>query len=334
MVLKSDAKDIRDHMSGLAVALSLEDSRKWWPNWLFRSDHVENAAAILNSGKLLSRAAAEKESLIIKDSGSPQHIGELGVGHRRYVRLYFRPRTPTQYANEGIRPTKMIEYQAHMPVPVYFLFSSDLLMEEGVRFSRGRLTPGAPVGSSATFLKGMEFGDIFHDGSVGRLGASTRRSEILNARHSEALITDELSLDLLKHIVCRSAPERDTLLNLLKPAVRTAWSKRIHVDEGRRLLFQKRGTFVQDVDLLTDEAHFVFYSNIESRMRGPFDLYIEWSHGGRREFYQNSDYVVSTNPLRVRYVQPSSGYKVIVTLNGDTAYIGEYDEVAASHNLY
>ena len=109
MPLKADADEILEHMEQLRSSLGVDRNRRFWPRWLFRSDHVENAAAILNSGRLLSRAAAEDGDLIRTDSGSQQYVGQLSSPHRNLVRLYFRPRTPTQYANEGIRPRGGIE---------------------------------------------------------------------------------------------------------------------------------------------------------------------------------------------------------------------------------
>ena len=205
MPLKRDADEIRAHMLGLAASLRLDGNRKWWPNWLFRSDHIENAARILNSGKLLAQSAAEHDSLIVKDSGSPQHIAQLSSGHRDYVRLYFRPRTPTQYVNEGIRPKARIQYDAHMPVPIYLLFSSLLLMRKGVFFTRGRLTSLAEMGSSAKFLKDMKFADIYHDSGVRRIEPPICNIECQN---SEVLVKGELLLDRVRHVVCRSAPDK------------------------------------------------------------------------------------------------------------------------------
>ena len=321
-------------MRGLASSLGLHGNRKWWPNWLFRSDHVENTAAILNSETLLSRFAAESRGLMLKDSGSPQHISQLTTAHRRYVRLYFRPRTPTQFANEGIRPTQLIQYDAHMPVPVYILFSSSLLMDKGVKFTRGRLTPRTEIGSSAEFLRSMNFAHIYHDSAVGRLGASNRRSDILNARHSEVIVRDELSLSHAKHIVCRSAPERETLLNLLHPQTKVNWIKRIHVDEGRRRLFQKRGTFVQSAYLSSEESRFVFYPNVDPRMRGPFKLRIEWFDCSDHGEHIDSDFTVAAEPLYFGWPSPEPEYRVRITLNGDTAYLGHFDDAVASQMVF
>lgn len=334
MPLKRDADDIRSHMLGLASSLRLDGNRKRWPNWLFRSDHVENTAAILNSGRLLSRSAAEYKSLIVKDSGSPRHIDQLSPEHRGYVRLYFRPRTPTQYRNEGIRPTKKIELGAHMPVPIYLLFASSLLMDSGVNFTRGRLTPTTEIGGSAEFLRDMNFADIYHDRGVGAVGGSDRRSEILNARHSEVIVKNELKLDRAKHIVCRSAAERETLLSLLKTEVRTRWIQRIHVDEGRRILFYKRGTFVQSAELSEKDSRFVFYANGEPDMRGPFRLSIEWTARGERRTYADPQFTVTTEPLRLNLPRLESEYEVRITLNGDLAYLGQFDDAVASQAVF
>ena len=334
MALKPDAKEIRVHMRGLASSLGLRGNQRRWPNWLFRSDHVENTAEILNSGKLLSRAAAERDQLIVKDSGNPKLIRQLTSEHRRYVRLYFRPRTPTQYVNEGIRPEHKIEYKAHMPVPVYLLLSNSLLMEEGVQFTRGRLTESATIGKTARFLRNTKFGDIYHDSGVGRWGESDRRPSILNARHAEVLVKDELPLDHLKHIVCRSAPERDTLLNLLASEVRTRWIERIRVDGGKGRFFYQRATFVQAANLSPTESHFVFYSNIPSDMRGPFELRIKWILAGPGLGHTNPKFMVTDHPEEFEFKDALPKYRVRVTLNGDLAYLGEFDNDLASDMVF
>ena len=134
--------------------------------------------------------------------------------------------------------------------------------------------------------------------------------------------------------MCRSAPERDTLLNLLVPNVRAGWVKRIHVDEGRRRLFHKRATFVQDANLSSTESHFVFYSNIKSNMQGPFELQIEWIFDGRTAKHTNPEFMVTTSPSEFEFGDPSLQYRVRVTLNGDLAYLGEYDDDFASDMVF
>ncbi len=332
--VKDDAEEILLHMGELASKLRLDGNRKWWPNWIFRSDHVENAAAILNSGTLLSRSRAEEQALIVKDAASPHHIHQLTASHRRYVRLYFRPRTPTQYRNEGVRPASKIWNNAHMPVPVYFLFSVMLLADDNVRFSRGRLTSTTQVGKSAKFLKSIEFSDVYHDRGVGLLGQSDERSSILYARHSEVLVRDELSLHYLKHIVCRSAAERDTLICLLSPRAKSVWLPRIHVDEGRRLLFFKMGTFIQHTHLSSTESRFVFYSNISSDMRGPFILRVEWTSDDSNLSFVEQSFFVDTRPKILKLDRELFDYTVSVKLNDDLIYVGIYDSIREKNQIF
>lgn len=326
MPRKADADEILKHMQQLPSSLGLERNRRFWASWLFRSDHVENTAAILISGRLLSRAAAERDNLIRVDSGSQQYVSQLSGQHRKLVRLYFRPRTPTQYQNEGFRPKGQIKLDAHMPVPVYLLFAIRLLAEEGMLFTKGRLTGETSVGGTAEFLKSIKFADVYHDGSVGRLGESNQRPRILNARHSEVVVEDELSLDTLTHVVCRSAAERETLLNLITAEVRDRWLRKIHVDEGHRRMFEKRGTFVQRAELSRDRSQFLFYSNINSNMRGPFDLTIEWSFGDRTASARQENFMASSRPVVCSLDRPRSRYRVRVMLDGNLAYLGDFDE--------
>ena len=313
-------------MRELKSASWIEKSRSWWPGFLFRSDHVENAARILNSGELLSRATAEAGRLITKDSGSPTHIAQLAPKHRRLVRLYFRPRTPTQFRNEGFRPINKIWREAHMPVPVYLLFNSSLLMETGVNFSRGRLTTTSKVGESAKFLEGMNFKAIYHDGSVGALGMSNRRSEILNARHSEVLVRDRLPLDFLMHIVCRSDPERETLLNLLDPEVKCRWERKIVVDDERRRMFHRLGTFVSAIHLSENGSRFSFHIPPDPDWRGPFTLQIKWSGRSCNYNHLSEDFAVPDTSLKWTFPNGAveQEYDVELRLNDDLAYLGKF----------
>jgi len=327
--VKGDDAAIQTFMGGLASRLKLDNRRKLWPNWIYRSDHVENAAKILNSGKLLSRALAEEYGCIVKDSGSPKHVAVLTDKQRRLVRLYFRPCTPTQYANEGIRPESKITYQAHMPVPVYLLFSVRLLSDRGVQFSRGRLTPQTDVGDSAEFLASMNFTQIYHDGSVGPPGDPLR--SILNARHSEALVADWMPLDHLKHIVCRAPAERDTLLNLLDSGTRERWEPQIVFEDGQRRMFHREWTFIREAHLSRNESVFAFHFCSGADRRGPFQLDIEWyrnSPTDRFHRYKADDFTVPQDSLTCNLPESeaSGDYFVSVRLNGDRACLGRYRE--------
>ena len=318
-------------MDALPARLRLGKQRRWWPRCLFRSDHVENAAQILNADKVISRARAERTDVIMHDSGSAQHIGELTSQQRDLVRLYFRPRAPTQYANEGIRPVHAIKYGAHMPVPIYFIFSVQLLECADVGFTRGRLAIGTEVGESQEFLSTIPFADVYHDGPVGLAGS--RRSEILNARHAEVVIPHALELDHLRYIVCRSSAERDSLLYLLTDETRSRWRRQTVVDQGKLRLFHKRGTFLQHVELMRDRLRLHWYANIEPECRGPFAVRAHIVAEADELQGNVQEYSVSGVPLEFDLKRCLEAYTVRITMNGDLAYVGRFDGGQAKDTL-
>src|SRR5690348_3489356 len=71
-----------------------------WPKHLFRHEPLQNAVQVLKSGRLLSRHQAEAVEHV--DIAPPAIIHSRNNAHR-FGRLYFRPRTPTQFHIEGIR---------------------------------------------------------------------------------------------------------------------------------------------------------------------------------------------------------------------------------------
>lgn len=110
---KPDAQEIKRFLEHLKSQPWLGPARRWWPDFLFRVDNIEATANILNTGKLLSRAAAQTSGLMITDSASPDVIARTSDHWKQYARLYFRPRTPTQFSNEGFRPAGHYTHNAH-----------------------------------------------------------------------------------------------------------------------------------------------------------------------------------------------------------------------------
>ena len=334
MTKKPDAAEIAAYLDALPKQLGLDGSRRWWPKYAFHSSHIENAASILNDGRLLSRAQAEGTSKLIIDSASPQIISSLSTKERRWVRLYFRPRTPTQFRNQGVRPVHKLYQGAHMPVPVYLLFDSkEVLSQVEVGFTRGRLGQGVPVGYDVSFLETIPFKDVYHDSGVGPLGAD-RRGEILNARHAEVLAKDALGLDHLRLVICRSAPERDTLLDLLSPTARQAWQDKTIVEEGRRLFFPQFGTYIEKAFLDSSHTRLTFYSSVGPDWRGPFHLEIKWAVPGwnpQPVLYER--FQVSPDPLCFKFALPREAYTVTARMDGHLIYCGRWTAPAGAHVL-
>jgi len=245
--LKPDADQIRAFLADLPKELRLDPRRAVWARHAYHYTDVTNAAKVLLGGALLSRARCGREGVAFRDAANQEVISQSSKAHG-YVRLYFRPRTPTQYRMEGIQPADKIVNGAHCPVPVFFLFDArELFVRRGVGFSDGSLArrSGYRTGGSAEFLQSIPFDAVYHDWSI----PPEQRNEIVFRRHAEVLVRDRLELDCLREIVCRSGAERVTLLSLLGSGVGD-WSDRIRVERPDEVLFFKRGLYVMGLTLI------------------------------------------------------------------------------------
>ncbi len=324
MATKPDAAEIVAHLDHLAT--TLDGSRSWWPKYAFHSAHVENAAGVLNDGFLLCRSSIASTTKLAKDSASAALIAGLPASLRRWVRLYFRPRTPTQYRNQGLRPVQHLYQNAQMPVPVYLLFDAKkLLVQSGVSYTRGRLGHGVAIGNDAAFFKSIPFDKVYHDSGVGQLGA-TGRSDILNARHAEVLVRDRLDLEHLRFVVCRSAPEQATLLHLLTPTAREKWRARVILEGPRRFFFTEFGTYVEHAELSSTATRLRFYSGVWPGWRGPFHLEIAWSGDGWNPKWSYPEFVVSNEPLAFTIKPSRERYTIAVRMDGNLVYTASWEE--------
>ena len=136
--MKPWADDIRQHIERWSNRLG---NLNWWPRYVYHFTDIHNAVNILKERYLYSRAEAQQFGLMKVDNASPAVIQQTQSAHLEYVRLYFRPLTPTQYRNEGIRPIGRRELEgAHCPAPVYFCFDTfEILAMDETHFSDGNI---------------------------------------------------------------------------------------------------------------------------------------------------------------------------------------------------
>ena len=143
--MKAWHADIERH---IAIWTQCLGHLSWWPQFVYHFTDVRNAASILQSGSLYSRAEVMRLGLMQVDNASSEVVSQTRSERLKFARLYFRPRTPTQFRNEGIRPRGQQEMDAHCPVPVYFCFDAlttlaadDTLFSDGNMASAQRLLP-------------------------------------------------------------------------------------------------------------------------------------------------------------------------------------------------
>ena len=243
--LKDDAAQLSEEIDSLAASDWLGRARKWWPFFLFHYTSIENAVNILERGSLYSRKYMEDSEGKFHDGASPEIISQTNQEWKEYVRLYFRPRTPTIYSNEGFRPEADWEYGAHCPVPICFLFDSkQVLTQEGVSFSDGSLASSNPnIYSTAVDYSNLPFEKIYHDSYFSQEDKPTIKFH----RQAEILVKNELNLETLKKVFCRSEAEYRTLQFLINSSKAMKYKNMIGSSQKGNLFF-KQWLFIERVD--------------------------------------------------------------------------------------
>lgn len=291
--------------------------RRHWPSHLYHHAPLENAVCILLDGCLRSRNDPENQRT--RDVAAPGVIAARDHAHDS-VRLYFRPKTPTQWHIEGIRKPRECQYgeDAHAPVLVMFLLDArSVLTLPDIRFSdkNMQIADTAP-GSDQAYFAQIPFAKVYSEGSAG--GDRT----FTEARCAEALTPSPLNLDgILRGIYLRSEPEKETLLHMLGDR-RADWERYCQVSDALKV-FQKEYTFVNVLRLTSEGV--IFRLNVRKDGK-PIKVKIDvWDSRERHivNFHNDSHAPVPPDPHSnwiLRHPLPHDMYKVEVCLEGQLAY--------------
>lgn len=225
--------------------------RRYWPECLFHHAPLENAAAILASGMLRSRN--DPNNPRPRDVAAREVNAAREHAHDR-VRLYFRPKTPTQYHIEGIRKSGECRFgdETHAPVLVMFILNAQhILSMPDTQFCDRNMQRGDAIpGDTEAYFADIPFAKVYHEGPTGGDEAITYH------RCAEVLPRSPLDLDhCLKAVLFRSEPERDTLLTLLGRD-RARWAGRCYVSDALKAS-EKRYSFVQEIGMTREGVTFL-----------------------------------------------------------------------------
>lgn len=310
---KPDAADFSTHIASLKKRF--RPGQAWWADYLFHFTEIHNAVSILKSEELLSRNEVLRQKINFVDSALSNVINMTNEKYKEYVRFYFRPKTPTLYLNEGIRPSLPVN-APHCAVPVYFLFSSkDILSMQSSKFSNGNLANDPELFETSDDFAKLPFNKIYHDGSIREF---ENRRDIVNCRHSEVLVPKRVSLEHLKQIECRSSAERDMLAYYLGPD----WNLWGHITSipQERSLFNLNWNFIYKVNLFSDYAEVFFHEAEDTNQRGPFRLQIIEND---TMLYEKRDYYITSKPVRI-HLSGVTSYTLTIKLDNYIAYKNNY----------
>jgi hypothetical protein len=193
-------------------------NRNWWPKYFFHFTDIRNALGIIEKGWIYARNVATEQNIMCSNNASDTVLELSHSEIKEYARLYFRPRTPTQYNNEGYKP-KMVrkpDFNANCPVPIFFILDSNKVLNmDGVMFSETSCAGTSNINllSGEKSYENLPFDKIYHDGVF----LQENRDDIVKHRQAEIVRLDGIPInECLKGIVCRSIAEKHTLLYLLR----------------------------------------------------------------------------------------------------------------------
>ena len=173
----------------------------------FHTTTFDNFIKIMECETLYSRYSLSSKSISYKDISLNEVINQTKKDIIKFVRFYYREKTPTNYDNEGIKPKKVLNsgsnLQAHSPLPVILIFNPNIIYDNPkVRFADGNAAKQkTTLYRSFTDLVNMDWESVFHKNIIMEY---EDRSTITNKRNSEILYYDSISTRNIEKIIFRS----------------------------------------------------------------------------------------------------------------------------------
>lgn len=230
----------------------LDISKLWWIKYVYHFSNIDNIVNILEQGSLYSRNECIRRGIMGNENASTEIIDQTEDEIRNCVRLYFRPKTPTQFYNEGYSTSQERDRynSAHIPVPIFLAFRSyEILNLPTTRFSDCSLaTHGFHLYENFEDFKKLDFKSIYHDGAL----REDEKTYIVQKRQSEIIVKSKLSLEYLDMIWCRSNAEYVTLINILsEKGVLEKYRDKISVKQASNLFYMHH-VYIDHVNMNLD----------------------------------------------------------------------------------
>lgn len=196
---------------------------------------INNMANILSYQEITSKNYGQANNIIENDNAATcVNVSATKSWVHDFARFYLRPKTPTQYRNEGIyqyygdqpdftaMPQPLVNNRldgfwttgkpAHLPVPVFIGFSLKKFLQRG-----GHLTKGSLAGKRVADLPEAMYDDdlSFLRENVADIYSDWKAPSYL--KHTEFIVPEKMEFDAadILRIVVRSEAEKIVLLTML-----------------------------------------------------------------------------------------------------------------------
>ena len=300
----------QDHVSQWLATFS--NYKKKWPKNLFRHEPVQNAISILKSGVLVSRDSATNSGILENDIAPEDIIQNRNAAHSR-VRLYFRPRNPTQFHIEGIRKPAEYYMGRHAGFLVMFVFNGEaVLTMDSTQFSTCNMqSPYSQVLDGDAGFDSLDFSGIYHDQAYPTDDEKRKRC-------AEVLAESPLRLDdTLKFIVVRTDADVATLKFLLTREGLGHLVAKIRKSHSTGVFFQ-RYTAVEYVDTSPGKISFKLKGTYS-----PGDIKTEILAFDDNNGICHTLYSGDLKPHKGYYTEhqlPTASYRIVFNLEGCYAH--------------
>ena len=147
-------------------------------------------------------------------------------------------------------------------------------------------------------------------------------------RNAEVLIPQRLGLRNVRHVLCRSQAEYETLRNLLPPRAWDRWVDKVGV-VPRLNLFHGKWSFVEQVELA--DEHVLFRFNQATTTPGPFAARVDISvrsvaGSGRYRWARDKFMARDTLDLSLNNAGNPHDYSISLYLDDHIAFEGRHED--------
>ncbi|WP_176462685.1 DarT ssDNA thymidine ADP-ribosyltransferase family protein [Paenibacillus odorifer] len=150
---------------------------------------------------LNSRNHCIKNNINFHDGANREVIGHTNFIVQDCVRFYYKEKTMTLYVNEGIKKNNE---HPHIPIPIYLVFSNELLSMSNTWFTDGNAASKyTRFGNDYSFFSGIDWAEVLNRGPL-PLDEGPDKWEKKRKRHAELLSTSPIPLTYVNQIIFRA----------------------------------------------------------------------------------------------------------------------------------
>ncbi|WLR60159.1 DarT ssDNA thymidine ADP-ribosyltransferase family protein [Guptibacillus hwajinpoensis] len=254
LLIKKDIAKLQNHVNEIETNYNFKG--------LFHFTDINNFFNIfmpeLNPDQTLkSREQCLREGIDFYDAAHQEVINNTHINIKDCVRFYYKEKPYTLWNNEGIKPLNNLP---HLPIPVYLLFSYELIWLDNTIFSDGNASSKyTSFGNDYKFISSMDWMEIFNRNPL-PLEEGREKWEQKRRRQAELLSVDPVPLKYLKNVYFRSQTDYKRVVN--------KWGHN-PIFEVKRELFNNKHNYILDYDIKRKssslELSYTLNKTIESR---------------------------------------------------------------------